>query len=182
MIVWIVGGIIFLLGVISIYYINRIIVLSNRIRNARSQIDVQLKRRADLIPNLIESVKGYKGYEERIIKNVVNARERMVSGKTIDERLRANEDLTSALKTIFALAENYPRLRASETFINLQNQLKETENKIAYSRQFYNDTVLMFNNLIKTIPGVFFAKLIGKKEENYLKIGEEERRPVRVEF
>lgn len=168
---------------ICIYYINKIIVLSNRIDNAWSQIDVQLKKRADLVPNLVETVKGYMKHEKEAIKMVTEAREKMLGATNMKERVKAEGEMTKALKTIFAIAENYPRLKASENFKLLQEQLEGIESKIAYARQFYNDSVLRFNNTISTIPGVWFAKITGKgKQREYFEIEEAERKPVKVEF
>lgn len=169
---------------VCVYYINRIIVLSNRIDNSWSQIDVQLKRRAELIPNLVNTVKGYMKHEKNVIKMVTSAREKMMSaGGDLKARMKADAQLTKALKTIFALAENYPKLRASENFKLLQEQLEGTENKIAYSRQFYNDSVLRFNNMITTIPGNWFAGALGrKKTREYLEAAPSERKAVKVEF
>ncbi len=169
---------------IPIFYINKIIVLSNRIDNAWSQIDVQLKKRADLVPNLVETVKGYMKHERKAIEMVTKAREDMMkAGTDIKSRAKAESQLSSALKTIFALAENYPKLRASENFKMLQEQLESIENKVAYARQFYNDSVLEYNNLTTTIPGVWFVGLSGKpKTREYFQIEESERKPVKVEF
>lgn len=168
---------------ICIYYINRIIVLSNRVGNAWSQIDVQLKKRTDLVPNLVETVKGYMSHEKNAIKMVTEARERMLGAGGIKEAAKAHGELTKALKTIFALAENYPNLKASENFKLLQEQLEGIENKIAYSRQFYNDSALEFNNVVTTIPGMWFAGIAGKKTpKEYFEIAEEERKPVKVKF
>ena len=180
----IIGGlfILFLIGIV-VYYVNRIIVLSNRVDTAWSQIDVQLKKRADLVPNLVETVKGYMKHEQKAIEMVTKARERMMGARSLKERIEAEGELTRALKTIFALAENYPNLKASENFKLLQEQLDGIESKIAYARQFYNDSVLEFNNAISTIPGVFFAKLVGRdKPREYFKIPEEERAPPKVSF
>lgn len=165
---------------IVIYYKNRIVVLSNRIDNAWSQIDVQLKKRADLVPNLVNTVKGYMKHEKDAIKMVTEAREKMLSAGNVKERMKAEDRLSKALKTIFALAENYPNLKASENFKLLQEQLEGIENKVAYSRQFYNDSVLSFNNIITTIPGKWFAGSRTVKE--YFEIAETERAPVKVEF
>jgi LemA protein len=168
---------------IIIYYINRITVLSNRIDNAWSQIDVQLKKRIDLVPNLVNTVKGYMKHEKDAIKMVTEAREKMMSAGDLKSKAKADGELSKALKTIFALAENYPNLKASENFKLLQEQLEGVENKIAYSRQFYNDSVLQFNNTITTIPGIWFAGFTGKsKERDYFKVEEAERKPVKVEF
>lgn len=176
-------GIIVILVLIVVYYINRIIILSNRIDNAWAQIDVQLKKRADLVPNLVETVKGYMRHEKNAIVTVTKAREAMMKAGSPTEKLKAGSALASALKTIFAIAENYPQLRASENFRLLQEQLEGIENKIAYSRQYYNDSVLVFNNMIKTIPGIWFASMLNRSQQKpYLEIHEAERRPVKVSF
>lgn len=169
---------------ICVYYINRIVVLSNRIDNAWSQIDVQLKKRVDLVPNLVETVKGYMKHEKDAIRMVTKARENMMkTGNDIKARAKAEGELSKALKTILALAENYPKLRASENFKLLQEQLEGIENKIAYSRQFYNDSVLSFNNMTSTIPGMWFVGFTGKKTaREYFEIAETERKPVKVKF
>jgi LemA protein len=164
-------------------YYNRIIVLSNRSDNAWSQIDVQLKKRADLVPNLVETVRGYMAHEQKAIEMVTQARERMLSSGDVKERMDASNALTGALKTIFALAENYPALRASENFKLLQEELDGIENKIAYARQFYNDAVLGYNNAISTVPGRWFAGMMGRTTQRpYLEIPEAERAPVKVTF
>jgi LemA protein len=169
---------------IPIFYINRIIVLSNRIDNAWSQIDVQLKKRADLVPNLVETVKGYMKHERKAIEMVTKAREEMMkAGTDMKARAKAEAQLTAALKTIFALSENYPKLKASENFKMLQEQLESIENKVAYARQFYNDSVLEYNNMVTTIPGRWFVGLAGKpRTREYFQIEETERKPVKVEF
>lgn len=172
-----------LIVAIIAYYINKIIVSSSTVDNAWSQIDVQLKKRADLVPNLVETVKGYMEHEKDAIRMVTEARERMLGASTMKDRIKAEGELTAALKTVFALAENYPTLRASENFKLLQEQLEGIESKIAYARQFYNDSVLRFNVAISTIPGRWFAGLTGKNvPREYFEIAEEERKPVKVEF
>jgi len=179
---WIIGIVVLIL-VVCVYYINRIFVLSNRIDNAWSQIDVQLKKRADLVPNLVETVKGYMKHEKKAIEMVTKARERMMKATSVEETAKANNALAGALKTIFALAENYPKLRANENFLMLQEELSGIENKIAYARQFYNDSVLNFNNLVSTFPGVLFASIIGKSgKKPYLEIEAKERKTVKVKF
>lgn len=181
--IWVIVAIIVVIILVIVYYVNKIIILWNRVNNAWAQIDVQLKKRADLVPNLVETVKGYMRHEKEMIDKVVKARERMLSASSIKEKAKASSELTKALKTIFALAENYPNLKASENFKLLQEQLEGIENKIAYARQFYNDSVLAFNNAITTIPGKWFASLIGKnKPQEYFEISEEERKPVKVKF
>src|SRR3989344_2093663 len=157
LLLWIIGGIVLLAIVIIFYYFNRFQVLSNRIDNSLSQIDVQLKRRSDLIPNLIESVKGYMKHEKAAITAVTEARKALLGAKDVAKRVKADNQLESALKTIFALAENYPDLKANTNFLELQKELTATEDRVAYSRQHYNDSILSYNNLCTTFPGKFFA-------------------------
>jgi LemA protein len=180
--IWILIGIAALVVIIFFSYFNRFATLGNRIDNSLSQIDVQLKRRADLIPNLIETVKGYAKHEKGIIKEVTDARKALVSAGNIEGKIKANDKLQSALKSIFALAENYPNLKANENFLQLQTELSTTEDKIAYSRQYYNDSILSYNQLCTTMPGMFFAGIYGKKKREYLQIAEAERKNVKVEF
>jgi len=179
---WILIGVIVLIVFIFFYYFNRFAVLGNRIDNSLSQIDVQLKRRADLIPNLIETVKGFAKHEKAAIKAVTDARKALVGAKDVAGKINADKQLESALKTIFAIAEGYPDLKANTNFLELQRELSSTEDKVAYSRQFYNDSILSFNDLCKTFPGKFFAGIYGKKEKEYLKIAEAERKLPKVEF
>ena len=164
---------------ILVFYYNRIRVLANRIEEAWAQIDVQLKKRYDLVPNLVETVKGYARHEREIFEKVTEARERMVRGSR-EERMEASNELTGTLRTLFAIAENYPDLKASENFRLFQEQLEGIESKIAYARQYYNSSVLMYNNVITTIPGTWFAG--GRRKHAFLEIPEEERRAVKVEF
>ena len=182
LLVWMLIGILAVVVMIFFSYFNRFAILGNRIDNSLSQIDVQLKRRADLIPNLIETVKGYAKHEKEAIKAVTDARKALVSAQGLEKRIRANNQLESALKTIFALAENYPNLKANENFLELQRELTTTEDKIAYSRQYYNDSILNYNNLCKTFPGMFFAGIFGKKAREYLQITNTEREKPKVEF
>lgn len=172
--------VIFLLVFWGIY--NRIIRLENRIDNAWAQIDVQLKRRADLIPNLMETVKGYMKHERETLQNVTNARSAIMSAKTPQESMDANNMLTGALKTLFAVAESYPNLKANENFMQLQDELTHTEDKIAFSRQHYNDSVLSYNNAIETFPGNFFAHRMGRKAREMLQIPEASKEVPKVSF
>jgi len=175
--------IIVVIALIVVYYLNKIVILSNRIDNALAQIDVQLKKRADLVPNLVETVRGYAKHEKGIMEAAMRARENMLKAGTVHERMKAGTALSAALRSVFAIAENYPQLKASENFKLLQEQLEGIENKIAYSRQFYNDSVLSFNNTITTIPGAWFASMFGRsKPKDFLTIEEKERKPVKVEF
>jgi LemA protein len=145
--------------IIIAYYYNTIVVLSNRIDNAFSQIDVQLKRRNDLIPNLVSTVKGYAKHEKGAIDSVTKARENMMNAGNMADKMKASNQLSNALKSILALAENYPELKANQNFLHLQQELSDTESKIAYTRQFYNDSVLTYNNTVTTFPGVIFASI-----------------------
>lgn len=166
--------------VVSIY--NRIITLENRFENAWSQIDVQLKRRSDLIPNLVETVKGYASHEKEVFEEVARSRQAMMSAKGPDEGAAAANMMSQALGKLFAISEAYPDLKANENFKLLQEELSAVENKIAYARQFYNDAVLQFNNAIETVPGVFLAGPMGKKEHVFLEIPEQDRETPQVSF
>lgn len=177
----IIGAVLVVLGLV-VYCYNSIRLLSNRIDNSWSQIDVQLKKRADLVPNLVETVKGYMKHEKKAVEMVTNARTEMMKAGTMKAKAKADLALTGALKTIFAIAENYPKLRASENFTLLQEQLEGIESKIAYARQFYNDTVLQYNNMVTTVPGMWFANAMNKKEREYFKAEETEKKPVKVKF
>lgn len=180
--IWLIIALIVLIVILLISFYNRFNILGNRIDNSLSQIDVQLKRRADLIPNLIETTKGYAKHEAKIMKEVSDARKSLVSAKDLSGKIKANNILENALGKLFAIAENYPQLRANENFLELQKELAVTEDKISYSRQFYNDSILSYNNLCKTFPGNFFASIFGKKEKEYLKIEEVEKKAVKVSF
>ena len=179
----IIGGliatIIIIIVLLIFYYYNRIRILYNRIEEAWAQIDVQLKKRYDLVPNLVETVKGYAKHEREIFEKVAQARQGMVTG-TREERMESSNQLTNTLKSLFAVAENYPVLKASENFKLLQEQLEGIENKIAYARQYYNSSVLNYNNVITTIPGTWFAG--NRTKHAFLEVPEEERSPVKVKF
>ncbi len=163
-------------------YYNRVIRYENRIDNAWAQIDVQLKRRADLIPNLMETVKGYMNHERQTLEAVTKARSAIMTAKTPQESINADNMLTGALKTLFAVAESYPDLKANQNFLQLQDELTHTEDKIAYSRQHFNDSVLSFNNLVETFPGNIFARMMGRKERQMLQIPEASREVPKVSF
>jgi LemA protein len=174
--------IIVIVAIIVISMYNRLVVLRNRIENAWSQIDVQLKRRADLIPNLVETVKGYAAHEKEVFQKVTEARAALMSAKGVKEQGEANNMLTGALKTLFAVAENYPELKANQNFMMLQEELSGTESKIAYARQFYNDTVLKYDNLREKFPSNLIASMFGFKEREYFAVEESAREPVKVKF
>ncbi|HVF12379.1 MAG TPA: LemA family protein [Actinomycetota bacterium] len=156
--------------------------ISNRVDNAWSQVDVQLKRRYDLIPNLVETVKGYAQHEKETFENVTRARSMGIEAKSIPEQAQAENMLTQALRQVFAVAEAYPQLQANENFLALQEELSATEGKIAFARQFFNDTVLKFNNTIQVFPNLILAGAFGFKPKEYFEIDEESRGPVKVEF
>ena len=180
------GIIILILIVIALLYIwatyNGLVTLKARIREAISGIDVQLKRRADLIPNLLETVKGYAAHESKIFENVTKARSNLISAQTPTQKAEANNMLSDALKSLFAVAENYPALKASENFTQLQRQIEDTEDKIAFSRQFYNGNVLEYNTKIKVFPNNLLADMFSFKEESFFESGKEERKKVEVKF
>src|SRR6266567_2835824 len=138
---------------------NSMVTARVRISEASSEIDVQLKRRTDLIPNLVESVKGYAKHEKEVFENVTKARASLVSASTTQEKADANNQLSQTLKSLFAVAENYPELKASQNFLSLQEELSDTENKIAYSRQFYNTNVRDYNTKLQTFPSVLVADM-----------------------
>ena len=161
---------------------NSLIILRGRVDNSWAQIDVQLKRRFDLIPNLVSSVKGYAQHEKETLEEVTASRTKYLSAKTPEEKLGANSELSGALSRLFAVAENYPDLKASTNFLDLQNQLKDTEDKISYSRQFYNDTTMKFNIAIVKVPTSIIAGLFGFKGRPYFKTEGEERENVEVKF
>jgi len=179
---WIFLGVVVLFVLILVYYINKIIGVHNRVKNAWAQIDVQLKKRADLVPNLVETVKGYAKHEKSVFENVTKARSAILGAQTVEDKAAANNMLTGALKSLFAVAEGYPELKASENFKLFQEQLDGIESKIAYTRQFYNDAVLEYNNTIQMIPGRFFAGMLGKTSEQFFEVAEAERSVPKVKF
>lgn len=161
---------------------NSLITLRMRIKEAWSQIDVQLKRRADLIPNLVESVKGYVKHEKTVLENVTRARSALMKADTPADKASANNQLSGALKSLFAVAEGYPTLRANENFLQLQKELSDTEDKVAYSRQFYNTAVMEYNTKIAVFPNVLLANNLGFKAEEFFEAEEEEKKKVSVKF
>jgi LemA protein len=169
-----------LVWLIAVY--NNLVSLKMRVKNAWAQIDTQLKRRFDLIPNLVETVKGYAAHEQGTLEKVIAARNTYTSANTVEEKAKANNELTSTLKNIFALGEAYPELKANENFLALQTELAGTEDKVAYSRQFYNDTVQMYNTAIMKFPNNLVAGMFGHKEEPFFTIDEAEKEPVKVQF
>ncbi len=161
---------------------NSLITAKMRIAEALSQIDVQLKRRTDLIPNLLETVKGYAKHEKELLEKITKARAGLMSAGSTAEKAEANNQLSQTLKSLFAVAENYPNLKANENFLKLQEELSDTENKIAYSRQFYNSNVLDFNTKLQVFPNVLIAGMFNFKSAEYFEASDEEKKPVKVSF
>ena len=175
-------AIVVLLILIFVAQYNGLVRLRNRIDNAWSQIDVQLQRRHDLIPNLVETVKGYAAHEKDTLERVVQARNQAVAAQGPAAQGQAENVLTGALRQLFAVAEAYPDLKANQNFLNLQEELTSSEDRVAYARQFYNDTVLKYNNKIQSIPSNIIAGAFNFQEREYFE-GEEEARSVpRVQF
>jgi len=172
-----------LVAILLVVLYNRFVRLRNRVDNAWAQIEVQLKRRWDLIPNLVETVKGYAAHERETFENVTQARAAAQGAQTPAESAQAEGLLGQALGRLFAVAEAYPELQADENFRQLQSELSETENRIAVSRQVYNDTVLTFNNAIQTVPGVFFAGVFGFEKREFFDVEDDaQREPPQVSF
>lgn len=161
---------------------NKLVNLRNSVKDQWSQIDIQLKRRFDLIPNLVETVKGYAKHEQDTLKKVVEARNTYQSATTTEEAINADAELTKSISKLFALAEDYPELKANESFLSLQNDLSETEDKISYARQFYSDMVLKYNNLVQMFPSSIVAGMFGFKEEKFFEAVESEKENVKVKF
>ena len=182
MIVYILIGVVVLLLFWLFATYNSLVTLRNRVREAWSQIDVQLKRRSSLIPNLVETVKGYAKHEKQVFENVTKARSALMGAKNPGQAAAANDMLTGALKSLFAVAEAYPNLRASENFKELQEEISDTETKVAASRQFYNTNVLDLNNTIETFPSALIANMFSFQKEEFFKATEEEKADVQVKF
>ncbi len=176
--------IVFVVAVVAyiIWAYNYLVGLRQRVHNAWSQIDVQLKRRHDLIPNLVETVKAYAAHETAVFQKVTEARAKVVSATTIDGKIDAERNLEGALRGLLAVAENYPELKSSENFKELQSQLSDTESKIAFSRQFYNDTVMKYQTAIQKFPINLLANTFGFVPMKYFEAEPETREPVAVRF
>lgn len=168
-----------LLVLIIIGY-NNIVKQKNMVEESWSQIDVLLKQRFEMIPNLVEVVKGYSNYEKNLLENVVNARNRGLVSTARDDIIDSDNQLTQALSKLFVLTEAYPDLKADKHYIKLQTSLEELENKIAFARQFYNDTILKYNLKIETVPSNIVAILFGFKKYNYFKVEDKERQNVNI--
>lgn len=182
MVIWIVIGVIVILVLFAVAMYNRLVTLRNRIDAAWSQIDVQLRRRYDLIPNLVETVKGYAAHERETLEAVIRARQQAVQAEGVEQTAQAENLLTGALRQLFAVAEAYPQLRANENFLALQEELTGTESRIAFSRQFYNEQVLAYDNATEKFPTNIFANAFGFGAKPYFEIEEQSREPVQVDF
>lgn len=186
---WIILGLIVAVGLYAVMLFNRLVGLRNRVANGWKQIDVQLKRRYDLIPNLVEVVKDYMSYEQETLRQVIEARNRAQTantGKATAESLEAEGALTASLGRLFALSENYPNLKADSNVQKLMEELTGTENKIAFARQFYNDSAMSMNNAVESFPSNLIARRFGFQKADYFEIPEAERaavqQPVKVDL
>ena len=180
-IVMLIAGVLILtFYVIGVY--NKLVNARNKVEDQFAQIDVELKKRTDLIPNLVETVKGYAKHEEKTLNAVINARNKMIHAGSINEELKEADSVSTALGKLFALSESYPDLKANTNFVQLQKDLKDIEDKIGYARSFYNDTVLNYNNLREQFPMNIVASLFKFKEIDYFKAKEEEKENVKVKF
>lgn len=182
MVGWIVLGVVVLLVLYVVFQYNGLVRRRNRIENAWSQIGVQLQRRYDLIPNLVETVKGYAGHERGVLESVTQARAAAINAEGPVDQAKAENMITGALKSLFAVAEAYPDLKANENFAQLQEELSSTEGRIAYARQFYNDSVQSYNTKIQTVPANLIAGPFGFREREYFEADDDSRGPVRVDF
>ena len=173
--------IIIVLALVVKFY-NDLVNGRNKVKNSWSQIDVQLQRRNDLIPNIVETVKGYAGHEKSTFEEVTKARANMANATSVKEVAEADNMLTGALKSLFAVAEAYPELKANKNFLELQEELSDTEDKISYARQFYNDTVMIYNNKVSMVPSNIIASLFKFNKEAFFEANETERQNVQVKF
>ncbi len=179
---WIVLGVAALLLAYFWSLYNGLVTLKTQIEEAWSQIDIQLKRRADLIPNLVSTVKGYAKHEKTVFSDVTKARSALMGAKSLPAKAEASDMLTGALGKLFAIAENYPQLKANENFVHLQKELSDTEDKVAYSRQYYNSVVNDYNIRIRTFPNTLFNEMLGFLEKEFFAAHEAERKSVKVSF
>jgi len=179
---WIVLAVVAVLVLWLVWIFNRLVSLRTRVDNGWSQIDVQLRRRADLIPNLVETVKGYASHERELFEQVAEARARSMGARGVTEQATAENQVTAGLRQLLAVVEAYPELKANENFLALQEELIGTESKIAYARQFYNDQVMRLNTLIQSFPSSFVARAFGSEERPFFEIDDPARGPVQVEL
>jgi LemA protein len=179
---WIAVALVALVLLYAIYLFNRLVSLRNRVDNGWSQIDVQLRRRYDLIPNLVETVKGYAAHERELFEHVAEARSQAIGASTVGDQAQAENQLTAGLRRLMAVAENYPDLKASQNFLALQEELTGTESRIAYARQFYNDQVMLLNTRIQAVPSNVVAKLFGFTPREFFDIEDPIRDPIQVDL
>ncbi len=179
---WIVLGIVVVLALAVVWIYNRLVTLRTRVDNGWSQIDVQLRRRADLIPNLVETVKGYAAHERELFEEVTEARARSLGASGVADQADAENQVTAGLRQLLAVVENYPDLKANQNFLALQEELIGTESKIAYARQFYNDQVMRLNTLIQSFPSSIVARGFRFEERPFFEIDEPVRGPVQVDL
>lgn len=180
---WIILVVVVLLVVVVVSGYNSLVSLRNKVKDQWSQIDVQLKKRADLIPNIVETVKGYAKHEKETLEGVIKARNALNTASSVEEEIAANNQITGALNKLFALSEAYPELKANENFMSLQKDLKDVEEKISYARQFYNDTVMTYNNKVQMFPSNIIASLFGFKESKFFELdNEKDRETPKVSF
>jgi LemA protein len=179
---WIAVALVALVLVYAIYLFNRLVSLRNRVDNGWSQIDVQLRRRYDLIPNLVETVKGYATHERELFEHVAEARSQAIGASTVGDQAQAENQLTAGLRRLMAVAENYPELKASQNFLALQEELTGTESRIAYARQFYNDQVMLLNTRTQAVPSNVVAKIFGFTPREFFDIEDPIRGPVQVDL
>lgn len=182
MMTWLIIGIVVLLVLLVWTTYNSLIASKVRVQEAFSHIDVQLKRRSDLIPNLVETVKGYVKHEKEVLTELTKARTALMSARGVEDKAKANSQLAETLKSLFAVAENYPKLRANENFLSLQEELTDTENKVAYARQFYNSTVMDYNTKLQVFPTNVFAGMLAFKPAQFFVATDEERKEFSVKF
>jgi LemA protein len=182
MVLWVILAIVLIILIVYISIYNKIIKMNNRIEASFAQIDAHLKQRYDLVPNLVEIVKGYAKHEKETLTSVIEARNMAIGASSIEEKEAANKTLAGALKSVFALAESYPDLKANEGFVKLQTQLTNIEEQILQARKYYNAVVREFNNLVEVFPSSIVANMMHKKKMNYLEVEETERKRVDIKF
>tara|TARA_Y100000310_G_C20460218_1_gene704978 strand:- start:317 stop:871 length:555 start_codon:yes stop_codon:yes gene_type:complete len=178
---WIIIAVI-AVAAIFIYYYNKFVLLENRIQNSEAQIDVQLKKRADLVPSLVKVVKGFAKHEEAIFDKITKARTELVNAKNLADEVKAGDQLQGFLGKLFAIAESNPEIKSNANYLQLQQELAAIEDKVAYSRQFYNDSILELQNASERFPGVFFFKLFGRKHKDFLKIPQADKKMPEIDL
>lgn len=179
---WVIGGGLVLVALYGVALYNTFVSLRQKVTEAWSDIDIQLKRRYDLIPNLVETVKGYASHESGVFEEVTKARSQAMQASGLEDKAEAENILSSTLKSLFAISENYPDLKANENFLELQRELSDTENKIQASRRFYNSVVLSLNTKVESFPDTIIANMFGFTKKDYFEVTEAEKEVVKVSF